>query len=97
VSVINIFGQFGDEVLNGERDSSRILSGRSFFQVDRGNRKRHVMIGPKSRTCPVEEVAKRVHCYFFGFFTLGILIMFQLHHHRETACHSQPSVMHVTT
>jgi len=24
---------------------------------------------------------------------LGIIIMFQLHYHRETACHSQPSVM----
>jgi len=24
---------------------------------------------------------------------LGILIMFQLRHHRETGCHSQPSVM----
>jgi len=24
---------------------------------------------------------------------LGIMIMFQLRHHRETACHSQPSVI----
>ena len=42
---------------------------------------------------PTWYPSSQCHKRIIQFLWLGITIMFQLRHHRETACHSQPSVI----
>jgi len=48
-----------------------------------------------SVTChhPTQYPISQCHNGIIEVLWLGIMIMFQLRHHRETACHSQPSVI----